>query len=144
MVLFHKSARGWEMVESGGGVMDVTLLDGLGVPESAWSKLLPEGLGRDRVVEARAEPTWRHLSMTLLTDDDLRSYSDWELTLARNEVFARHGRIFQDPMLHAYFAKRRWYRPDPSYADARLTRVERANVDKMAAWQKAHPPEYLR
>lgn len=56
----------------------------------------------------------------------------------------RHGRIFQDPMLRADFGKRRWYRPDPSYTDARLTRVERANADRMAAWQKAHPPQFLR
>lgn len=144
MVLFRKTPQGWEMLQSGGGAMDVTNLDQLAVPSAVWGKLIPGQPGRDRVAAARAEPTWVYLSRTLVSQDDLRYQTDWELTLARNEIFARHGRVFQDPMLRAYFGARRWYRPDPRYTDARLTRVERANVDRIAAWQAAHPPKYLR
>lgn len=144
MVLFRKSAPGWEMIQSGGGAMDCGNLDTLGVPSSVWPKLMPSQVGRDRVASGRAEPGWGWLSTRPLDSSDLQYTSDWEWTLARNEVFARHGRIFQDPMLRAYFSARSWYRPDPGYSDARLTRLERANIDKIAAWQKTHPPKYLR
>lgn len=144
MVLFHKSRQGWEMVQSGGGAMAVTNLDQLDVPRSVWAKLLPGEPGLDGLAAVRAEPTWVYLSRAPVSDDDLRYQTDWELTLARNEVFARHGRVFQDPRLRAYFAARTWYRPDPRYTDARLSRVESANVAKIAAWQAAHPPKYLR
>lgn len=144
MVLFHKSTPGWQMIQSGGGAMDCGNLDALGVPSSAWARLLPGEPGRDRIRAARAEPNWDWLSTRLLEQDELRYLSDWELTLARNEIFARHGRIFQDPLLRAYFSVRTWYRADPTYTEGRLTRTERANVDRIAAWQAAHPPRYLR
>ncbi len=35
--------------------------------------------------------------------------------LRRNEIYARHGRIFRDPLLRQFFAGRRWYQPDPKF-----------------------------
>ncbi len=44
-----------------------------------------------------------------LTRSDLSGLSKEELRLARNEIFARHGRIYDDENLNAYFSKRGWY-----------------------------------
>jgi hypothetical protein len=44
-----------------------------------------------------------------LTEDDIRHLSTEQLRLARNEIFARHGRLFQDAALQAYFDARPWY-----------------------------------
>lgn len=44
-----------------------------------------------------------------LTNADLDSLSEWELKLARNEIYARHGRRFKDPDLQEYFDKQSWY-----------------------------------
>ncbi len=62
----------------------------------------------------------------LLTEEDLEDLSKRELFLARNEVFARHGRPFRSPALRRHFAQFPWYRPRPG--EIRLSAVEAANV----------------
>ena len=42
---------------------------------------------------------------------DLGGFSDRELKLARNEIYARRGYIFSDPEMAEYFGKKEWYRP---------------------------------
>jgi hypothetical protein len=61
--------------------------------------------------------------------------SDSLLRLARNEIFARHGRVFESPDLRAHFAKLDWYRPkgDPTV----LSEIEKANVALLASVEKA-------
>lgn len=44
-----------------------------------------------------------------LREDDLRGLTAEECRLARNEIFARHGRRFEDPALQAYFDACSWY-----------------------------------
>jgi hypothetical protein len=39
----------------------------------------------------------------------VRSLSDRELKLARNEIYARRGYIFSDVEMAEYFAKKAWY-----------------------------------
>ena len=52
-----------------------------------------------------------------LTQADVASLSPARIRLARNEIFARHGRIFQDAQLRRHFELYPWYRPSP-VADA--------------------------
>lgn len=44
-----------------------------------------------------------------LREDDLRGLTAEECRLARNEIFARHGRRFEDPSLQTYFDACSWY-----------------------------------
>ena len=44
-----------------------------------------------------------------LTDEDLRGLSSWELKIARNEIYARRGRLFNDSSLQNYFDSCSWY-----------------------------------
>lgn len=44
-----------------------------------------------------------------LTNDDLEGLSSEELMYARNEIYARHGYIFNDAEIRAYFEKKPWY-----------------------------------
>lgn len=55
-----------------------------------------------------------------LTSDDLEGLSHLELCLARNEIYARHGRRFKNKDIAAYFAGKDWYSPsiDASVFDA--------------------------
>ena len=43
--------------------------------------------------------------------DDMEGWTDRELKLARNEIYARKGYIFSDPEMAEYFGKKEWYRP---------------------------------
>ena len=47
----------------------------------------------------------------LLTEADLDGMSAEELRLARNEIFARRGRIFREKELQDYFGSKSWYKP---------------------------------
>lgn len=42
---------------------------------------------------------------------ELQGLTDWELKLARNEIYARHGRIFKDEKIAEYFSEKPWYTP---------------------------------
>lgn len=46
-----------------------------------------------------------------LTEDEIYALSKEEMRLARNEIYARHGRIFEDEGLSEYFNSKSWYQP---------------------------------
>ncbi|MFL6557532.1 MAG: YARHG domain-containing protein, partial [Bacillus sp. (in: firmicutes)] len=63
-----------------------------------------------------------------LTESEIEYLSLEELSLARNEIFARHGRIFKTDALQYYFEGKSWYNPDPYYDD-NLSNIETYNVN---------------
>ena len=67
-------------------------------------------------------------SSKYLTDSDLEGLSSSQLRLARNEIYARHGRTFNDSQLQAYFESKSWYKADPGFSESSLSECERANV----------------
>jgi hypothetical protein len=64
----------------------------------------------------------------MVTAAELQDRSKAELRVMRNEVYAHHGRVFQDTDLHDYFSKKPWYRQNPAYSDGLLTDVDKENV----------------
>lgn len=44
-----------------------------------------------------------------LTYADVAGLSSWELSMARNEIYARHGRKFNDADIRSYFESQSWY-----------------------------------
>lgn len=78
-----------------------------------------------------------------ITEDDLSVFSNSELRLIRNEIFARHGRIFYDEELSGYFGGKAWYNPmySPDQFDANmdqyLTACELANLDVIISYENS-------
>lgn len=74
-----------------------------------------------------------------LTEADLAGLSDWELLLARNEIYARHGRKFDDPDIRAYFESKSWYNgtvsPD-SFNVSVFNDYELKNIEFIQAHEK--------
>jgi serine/threonine protein kinase len=68
------------------------------------------------------------LNGTLLSEGDIAGFSQPELKLLRNTVYARHGRPFQRPELQRYFDGRPWYTSRNSYSNAELTADDQANI----------------
>lgn len=71
---------------------------------------------------------------TLISYDTLRALSNDQLRLARNEIYARHGRRFDDAQLQAYFDGKSWYHGTiaPEDFDANvLSKVELQNIDRI-------------
>ncbi len=61
-----------------------------------------------------------------LAEADLKDMSVIELRIARNEIFARHGRFFKDQVLANYFSQFSWYQP--SAVEVPLSNLETTNV----------------
>jgi hypothetical protein len=69
---------------------------------------------------------------------ELYGLSNWQLTLARNEIYARHGRPFDNANIRAYFLNQGWYSPDPRFTESRLSKVEKVNAAFIRDWQTDH------
>jgi hypothetical protein len=54
----------------------------------------------------------------------------------RQEIYARHGKVFKEPWLQKYFSSFEWYTADPNFTDAALTEVEKKNIATIAAYEK--------
>lgn len=74
-----------------------------------------------------------------LTEDDLEGMTKEECRLARNELYARHGRKFDDEGLQNYFNSCSWYHGtiDASdFSESMLSDIEIANRDLIVEYEK--------
>ena len=67
----------------------------------------------------------------LISPGELSSLSKSELRLARNEIFARKGRIFSSADLKEHFARFDWYRPTST--EVAVNDIEKANAKTIQA-----------
>lgn len=81
-------------------------------------------------------------AIRLLTYDDLSGLSVDELRIARNEIYARHGRMFSDADLQAYFDGKRWYfgsiAPN-DFLESTLSEIEKDNVTLIQEAENLQP-----
>ena len=77
-----------------------------------------------------------------LTDEDLAGYSSDQLELAKNEIYARHGRKFVTQRIADYFNSKSWYKgtEDPETFDDNqgdiFNEYEVANISRIADTEK--------
>lgn len=76
------------------------------------------------------------------TEDDIRALglSKDELRIARNEIYARHGREFTSKDLKEYFGAKSWYNPTipaSKFSDNDLTPTELHNKEAIAKVEKS-------
>ncbi len=80
-------------------------------------------------------------SSKYLTDADLAGLTAEQLRLARNEIYARHGRKFKDAGIQNYFNSCAWYQPtiEPgAFQESWLNQYELANRDLIKNYEAAH------
>lgn len=114
----------WAVITDGGGVMSADDAIQEGVPESVAKILVP--------VIFYFEPGER------IQKEDLKELSAWDLLVARNTIYARHGRTFTYQPLAQYFSSFSWYHPNPNYADTLLSAIDRKNIATLLAFEKGH------
>lgn len=74
-----------------------------------------------------------------LSMEDLEGLSAEECRLARNEIYARHGRLFTDEMLQEYFYSLDWYEGTveaDEFDESVLNEYETANRDLIVMYEK--------
>lgn len=75
-------------------------------------------------------------STQILTEADLSGLSAQQLLLARNEIYARHGRKFKDAQIQEYFDSKSWYNGTveaENFDPAVLSDIERTNISFIKA-----------
>lgn len=83
-----------------------------------------------------------HLSYTTVTKytlQDLSILDSYGLKITRNEIFARHGRMFNDQELQEYFKRQQWYVPQIASNDfdtSCLNEVEKYNVNIISVYEE--------
>ena len=85
-------------------------------------------------------------SIFLLDPAMLAGLSDNTLWIARNEIYARHGRQFTNEYLQQYFNRRTWYEgviPPQEFQESALNQIERDNLQLLTAaeeeYDRQHP-----
>ena len=77
-------------------------------------------------------------SSRILSDSEVSGLSKEELRLARNEIFARHGRKFDDAQLQSYFDSKSWYKGtiDPAdFSESMLSEIEKNNIELIKKYE---------
>lgn len=81
----------------------------------------------------------------LVKEEDLLNFSDNELKLARNEIFARHGRQFEDSYLAAYFDSCSWYEgttASEKFDEGILSQTEKDNLKMIQSAEENYKAEH--
>ena len=74
-----------------------------------------------------------------VTEDEVASLSPEEIRLAKNEIYARHGRIFDSEDLQEYFESQSWYYGEiapEDFDESVLNEYERANIDLLVSYEQ--------
>ena len=74
-----------------------------------------------------------------LTDQEVSRLSQEDLRIAKNEIYARHGRIFTSEDLKAYFESKSWYEgtvPPDQFNESVFNPVEKANIQLIQSYIK--------
>jgi hypothetical protein len=70
-----------------------------------------------------------------ITEQMLNGLSLHELRLLRNEIYARHGRIFRTDWLSQYFWNQPWYLGNENFKDEDLSANDKLNVETIVKYE---------
>ncbi len=72
-------------------------------------------------------------SERLLSEEEIEELSKYELYLAVQEIYARHGKKFSDPVLYWHFNNQEWYKPYHFlFYEESLSEIETENIRLLA------------
>ena len=94
---------------------------------------------RPAPVPPPAEGSGLASSQRYLSTAELEGFSNWQLDIARNEIYARHGRRFRRADLQRYFDAQGWYRPvygPDEFSEEQLNPFEQYNANLIADFQR--------
>ncbi len=83
------------------------------------------------LLAAREAKIREWFSTNIVTDDTLGALFAEDLRVLRNEIYARHGRVFKDKKLQKYFDAQSWYKANPDFTDDQLNEIEVQNLAKI-------------
>lgn len=103
-------------------------------PKEEWEAAMEGSDARPEYLLAGSESRY-------ISESELDGMTPKEVRLARNELYARHGRKFKDQELTDYFSQFDWYTPtiNPGdFTEEMLNVYETANRDLIIQYEQAH------
>ncbi len=70
-----------------------------------------------------------------ITESDLYGKTQEEVALIRNEIYARHGYVFNTEPFKTYFSEKDWYIPNPSFTDSLFNEIEKTNKNFLVEYE---------
>lgn len=75
-------------------------------------------------------------SIRYLNYNDISGRTKWELSVMRNEIYARHGYIFTtNQSIKQHFESKSWYEPRYYNVDNRLSKTEKWNINYIKSYE---------
>jgi hypothetical protein len=71
----------------------------------------------------------------VISEQMLHGLSLHKLRLIRNEIYARHGRMFRAEWLQQHFFMQPWYAPDENFKDEELSGNDKLNVETIVKYE---------
>ena len=99
-------------------------------------KLSPVELKNVKLIETVETRLREKISNEPITEEMVSGLFVEDLRVLRNEIYARHGRVFKDKELQKYFAAQPWYQPNPDFKDDMLNETEAKNLAIIAEVEK--------
>ncbi|MDO4512332.1 MAG: YARHG domain-containing protein [Bacteroidales bacterium] len=76
------------------------------------------------------------LSNRYVTYDDIRYMDRGQVRVLKNSIYARHGYVFNDSNLRAYFNSQRWYRGyRKSIPTKEFSKIEQYNIQFLRSYE---------
>jgi len=104
-------------------------------PEFTIAELSEVEKNNIKLIQAAEARRHEALSAREIDGRELEGLFPEDARRLRNEIFARHGRKFKDPILQSYFASQDWYHADPKFDLKSLTATEKKNVATIQAYE---------
>lgn len=82
-------------------------------------------------VKGQGEYIFPDSDIRLLTEDEVSALSPEQLRIAKNELYARHGRMFTSEDLQQYFGSKSWYSgtiPADQFSESVFNQTEKDNI----------------
>ena len=87
-------------------------------------------------IQAEQEEDDYWFDTSYIDEASLSEVSRDDIMWARNEIYARHGYIFQNKDIQAAFEATDWYVPNPNYSDSLLNDIEKENLNTIISYEK--------
>ena len=88
------------------------------------------------LIVAREKRLREELSSKAISKQVLEGLFIEDARKLRNEIYARHGKIFKDKKMQNYFSSFDWYKPDTKFSEKSLNKLERSNYAAILAYER--------
>ncbi len=109
------------------------------LPGQGTSQNAPNNNSQARTYDPAVPGIYPQVSTRVITYDEIKGMSAWDIIVMRNEVYARYGYIFRQSWeLKEYFNSQSWYVPRYNDVSNMLTPLEKHNVEFL----RIHTPKF--